>query len=160
MKTKAIYPGSFDPITYGHLDIIKRASKIADILVVAVLINENKTPLFSIDERIKMIKDLTKDICNVKVVSFEGLLVDFFKEQKADFIIRGIRNANDFDYESQMEMINRKLYPDIEYLYITGSDKFGHISSSLIKELAKFNADISKMLPKNIAKEVKNRINK
>lgn len=160
MKTKAIYPGSFDPITYGHLDVIKRASGIFDSLVVAVLINKNKTPLFSLDERISMIKDQVKEYKNVKVVSFEGLLVDFAKEQKATFVIRGLRSANDLDYEFKMEQINKHLYPELEYIYLSGSEKFGNISSTLVKELAEYGADISKMVPKKIANNIVKKFNK
>lgn len=159
MKTKAIYPGSFDPITYGHLDIIKRASTIVDTLVVAVLINKDKQPLFTIDERVKMIKDLTKDISNVKVISFEGLLVDFVKDQKANFVVRGIRNSSDLAYEYDMEKINKHIYPELEYIYLSGSEQYGFISSSLVKELAIFGTDISKMVPKNVAKSIVKRVN-
>lgn len=159
MKTKAIYPGSFDPITYGHLDIIKRASTIVDTLVVAVLINKDKQPLFTIDERVKMIKDLTKDISNVKVISFEGLLVDFVKNQKANFVVRGIRNSSDLAYEYDMEKINKHIYPELEYIYLSGSEHYGFISSSLVKELAIFGTDISKMVPKNVAKSIVKRVN-
>ena len=154
MKTKAIFPGSFDPITYGHLDIIKRASETVDTLIVAILINKDKTALFSIDERVQMIKDLTKDISNVEVMSFEGLLVDFAKKQKANFIIRGIRNASDLAYEFHMEKINKLMAPDLEYIYLSGSEKYENISSSLVKELATYGADLSNMVPKKVANKV------
>lgn len=154
MKTKAIFPGSFDPITYGHLDIIKRASNTVDTLIVAILVNKDKTALFSIDERVQMIKDLTKDISNVEVLSFEGLLVDFAKKQKANFIIRGIRNASDLAYEFHMEKINKLMAPDLEYIYLSGSEKYENISSSLVKELATYGADLSNMVPKKVANKV------
>ncbi len=154
MKTKAIYPGSFDPITFGHLDIIKRASKSVDTLIVAVLINKDKTALFTVDERVQMINDLVKDFSNVKVLSFEGLLVDFVREQKANFVIRGLRNGSDLAYEFHMEKINKDIYFDFEYIYFSGHGKYEHVSSSLVKELAFFGADISTMVPKSVAKKV------
>lgn len=158
MKTKAIFPGSFDPITYGHLDIIKRASKTVDTLIVAILINKEKTALFSIDERLSMLKQLTKDISNVEILSFEGLLVDFAKKQKANFIIRGIRNSSDLAYEFHMEKINKLMSPDLEYIYLSGSEKYENISSSLVKELAFYGADLSNMVPKSVANKVLKKI--
>ena len=149
MKT-AIYPGSFDPVTLGHMDIIKRAAGLFDTLLIGILINKNKTPYFTLDERIAMLKEVTKDISNVEIISFEGLLVDFCKMRKVDGIIRGVRGATDFDYELPMAQINQKLYPKTQTIFLAASPEYSYVSSSAVKELAFFGGDYSSMLPEEV----------
>lgn len=159
MKT-AIYPGSFDPVTYGHLDIIKRASVIFDSLTVAVLDNKAKTPLFSTDERVNMIKEATKDLKNVSIETYEGLLVDYAVSKKADVIVRGLRAVTDFEYELQMAQTNRILSDDkVDTLFLITDLKYAYLSSSTVKEVAKFGGDISKFLPDDIAKMTYKKLN-
>ena len=157
MKKRAIYPGTFDPVTFGHLDIIQRSAKIVDELIVGVLVNKAKTPLFTPDERVAMIQDAVKDIANVKVLSFECLLVDFAKKQKANFVVRGLRAVTDFDYELQMAQTNRVIDPEIDTIFLTTSLKFAYLSSSTVKEVAAFGGDISRFVPKKVAKKVVDR---
>ena len=147
---RAIYPGSFDPITYGHLDIIKRASKLCDELVVGVLNNKQKNPLFSIDERVNMIKELTENLDNVKVDSFEGLTVDFAKAKDAQVIIRGLRAVTDFEIEIQIAQSNKVQYPDLETLFMPTSLKYSYLSSTVAKEFASYGGDISLFVPQEI----------
>lgn len=149
MKT-AIYPGSFDPVTVGHMDIIKRAAGLFDTLLIGILINKNKTPYFTLEERIDMLKEVTKDIPNVEIISFEGLLTDFCRMRKVDGIIRGVRGATDFDYELPMAQINQKLYPKAQTVFLAASPEYSYISSSAVKELAFFGGDYSSMLPEEV----------
>ena len=146
---RAIYPGSFDPITFGHLDIIRRSAGLVDELVVGVLNNINKNSLFSIDERVRMIEDVTKDIPNVKVGSFQGLLVDFMKEQDATMVIRGLRAVTDYEYEIQIAQTNKVLYPECETIFLTTALNYSYLSSSTVKEAASFGADISAFVPES-----------
>lgn len=141
-----VYPGSFDPVTLGHLDIIQRSSKIMDQVIVGVLNNSSKTPLFSVAERVKMLESLTKDMPNVKVMSFGGLLVDFVKEQNANVIIRGLRAITDFDYELQMSQTNRVIAPEVDTIFLTTNLKYSYLSSSIVKEIARYDGDISEFL--------------
>lgn len=157
MKKRAIYPGTFDPVTYGHLDIIHRSAKMVDELIVGVLNNKSKSPLFSPDERVEMLKEELKDMPNVKVIAFDGLLIDFAKAQKAGFVIRGLRAVTDFEYELQMALTNRTLDPEIDTIFLTTSLKYAYISSSTVKEVAAFHGDISKFVPKRIVKKVEKR---
>lgn len=143
----AVYPGSFDPVTMGHLDIIKRSSDIFDRIIIGVLINGTKQPLFSVDERIDMIKRITKDIDNVEVLSFSGLLVDFMKQNNANIIIRGLRMISDFENEFQMALMNKKLDNNIETLFMMTNSRYSYISSSLIKEIAKFDGCLKDLIP-------------
>ena len=131
--TRAIYPGSFDPVTLGHLDIIKRAAKIVDELIVSVLNNNSKSPLFSVEKRVKMLEEVVKDIPNVKVMSFEGLLVDFAKSVDANVIVRGLRAVTDFEYELQMSQTNSVLNSDIDNILFTKIFKYAYISSRTFK---------------------------
>lgn len=147
----AIYPGSFDPVTFGHIDIIKRAANIFDSLTVAVLINNVKTPLFSVDERVKILEDIVQEFPNVKVKSFNGLLVDFANETGANVIIRGLRAVTDFDYELQLAQTNKKLQSNIETVFLTTSLEYAYLSSSTVREVASFGGDISKFVPPVIA---------
>ena len=147
---RAIYPGSFDPITFGHLDIIKRASKLCDELIIGVLNNKQKNPLFSIDERVNMIKELTENLGNVKVECFEGLLVDFAKKKDAQVIIRGLRAVTDFENEIQLAQSNKVHYPELETLFMTTSLKYSYLSSTVAKEFASYGGDISLFVPKEI----------
>ncbi|MBR5649895.1 pantetheine-phosphate adenylyltransferase [Pseudobutyrivibrio sp.] len=147
---RAIYPGSFDPITFGHLDIIKRASKLCDELIIGVLNNKQKNPLFSIDERVNMIKELTENLGNVKVECFEGLLVDFAKKKDAQVIIRGLRAVTDFENEIQLAQSNKVQYPELETLFLTTSLKYSYLSSTVAKEFASYGGDISLFVPKEI----------
>ena len=157
MKT-ALYPGSFDPITYGHIDIIKRAAEIFDNLTVSVLDNRSKSCLFSVDERVNMIKTVLKDIPNLQVISYEGLLVDCAKENNIGVIIRGLRAVTDFEYELQMSQMNRKLSNHyVETVYLNTSLKYSYLSSSTVKEVASFGGDISQMVPDNIEKLIYDR---
>lgn len=145
-----IYPGSFDPITIGHIDIIKRAAKLTDKLIVAVLKNNEKNALFTADERVKMIKESVKNIKNVCVESFDGLLVDFAKKKKANVIIRGLREMTDFEYELKMAQTNRALYNNMETIFLITSPEYAYISSSIVREVASFGGDVSKFVTKNI----------
>ena len=153
--SKAIYPGSFDPMTYGHLDIIERASKMFDDVTVCVLNNKAKSPLFSVEERVKMIEEMTKDIPNVKVASFGGLLVDYMDEIDATIIVRGLRAVTDFEYELQIAQTNRKFSKDnLDTVFLTTSLEYAYLSSSTVKEIARYGGDISECVPEDVAKLV------
>lgn len=152
---KAVYPGSFDPVTYGHMDIIKRAAKSFDELTVAVLDNKGKTPLFSVDERVKMLEEATKDLPNVKVESFSGLLIDFAKEKGFHVSIRGLRAITDFEYELQIAQTNAMLSKNqLDTMFLVTSVKYSYLSSSGVKEIAAFGGDISKCVPDFVADKV------
>lgn len=145
--SRAIYPGSFDPVTYGHLDIIRRSSKMVDELLVGVLVNNAKKAMFSLDERVEMLRQLTADYGNVRIVSFEGLLVDFARKEQANVIVRGLRAVTDFEYELQMAQTNRILEPGIDTIFLTTSLEYSYLSSSIVKEVAMLGGDISKFVP-------------
>ena len=149
-----IYPGSFDPVTYGHLDIIRRSAGMVDELIVGVLNNKAKTPLFSVEERVKMLKEVTKDLGNVKVVPFDGLLVEFARQQKARLVIRGLRAITDFEYEIQMSQTNHKLEPEVETMFLTTNLQYSYLSSTTVKEVAAFGGDISQFVPEYIEQKV------
>lgn len=155
----AVYPGSFDPITNGHIDIIKRGSKIFDKVIVAVLINVDKKYLFEIDERVKLIQKVTANIENVEVVSFNGLLVNFLKEYNANIILKGLRTTFDFEYELQMALMNNQLDRNIETICMMSSAENLHISSSCVKQVAKFGGNIEGLVPKEIVSDIVARIN-
>ena len=152
---KAIFAGSFDPITNGHLDLIERASKLFDELQIGVLYNPNKKGLFTFEERVKLIEDCTKHIDNIKVVSFDGLLVDYCEQNNIQTLVRGIRNSADVEYELQMAHMNRELNSNIETIILPTTTKYSYVSSSLIKELLKFGANIENLVPKVIVEELK-----
>lgn len=154
----AIYPGSFDPITNGHLDIITRGSKIYDKLIVGVLVNIDKKGLFTIEERVELIKKVTKDLQNVEVVSFNGLLVDLARKYEAKVILKGLRAVSDFEYEFQMALMNTQLEPSIETLFMMTSSAYSYLSSSAVKQVAKFGGNISGLVPDEIITEVYNKI--
>ncbi len=145
--TTAIYPGSFDPVTLGHLDIIERSSKVVDRLIIGVLNNNSKTPLFSVEERVKMLKDVTSTFPNVEVQAFGGLLVEFAKQCNANVIIRGLRAITDFEYELQLAHSNRMLEPEVDTMFLTTNLKYAYVSSSMVKEVAVFGGDISQFVP-------------
>ena len=155
---RAIYPGSFDPVTFGHLDIIERASRIADELIVGVLQNNAKTSLFSVEERVTMLNEVTKNMKNVKIIPFDGLLIDFAKQMEAKVIVRGLRAITDFEYELQMSQTNRKLNSDVETLFLTTSLDYSYLSSTTVKEVASFDGDITQFVPEIVAKEVTKKI--
>lgn len=154
----AIYPGSFDPVTTGHLDIIERAAALVDELVVAVLKNNAKTPLFSEEERVKMLKDVTEHIPNVRVESFSGLSVEFARQSGAKFIVRGLRAVTDFEYELQMAQTNRSLQPEIDTLFFATELNYAYISSTIVKEVASYGGDISGFVPPLIVDRVYDKI--
>ena len=147
---KAIYPGSFDPVTRGHYDIICRSCKIVDKLIVGVLNNKAKMPLFSVEERVKMLKEVTKDLPNVEIIPFDGLLVDFAEQIGADVVIRGLRAITDFEYELQMAQTNRVLAPDVDTVFLTTSLEYAYVSSTIMKEVARFGGDLAKFAPPEI----------
>ena len=151
----AIYPGSFDPVTYGHLDIIRRAADIVDHLTVAVLNNHTKTPLFSVEERVNILKEVTKDIPNVSIESFSGLLIDYAKEKDVHVSVRGLRAITDFEYELQIAQTNHKLSNgELDTIFLTTSLEYSYLSSSSVKEIASFNGDISQLVPEYVSKLV------
>ena len=150
----AIYPGSFDPVTLGHYDIIERSSRIFDRVIVGVLCNSAKTPLFTTDERVEMLRYVTAELPNVTVLSFDGLLVDFARQQSADVIVRGLRAVTDFEYELQMAQMNRVIAPEIDTLFLTTNLKYAYLSSSMVKEVDRYGGDISEFLNSRIAEIV------
>lgn len=154
----AIYPGSFDPITNGHLDIIQRGCKTFDKVIVAVLINIDKKGLFHIDERVELIKKATAHLKNVEVISFNGLLVDLAKQYNANVILKGLRAVSDFEYELQMALMNSKLDPNIETLFMMTSIQYSYLSSSSVKQVGKFGGDISGLVPGEILDIVRERL--
>ena len=152
---KAIYPGSFDPVTLGHIDVIERASKLFDHLIIGVLNNSAKTPLFSIEERVNTLKKVTKHIDNVEIKSFGGLTVDFAKECEANAVVRGLRAVTDFEYELQIAQLNRVINKDIDTVFLTTDLKYAYLSSSSVKEVAAYGGDISQFVTPLVESEVK-----
>ncbi len=155
---RAVYPGSFDPVTYGHLDIIKRSAELVDELIVAVLVNRSKTPLFSADERVNMLRDVTKNISNVRVESFSGLSVDFVEKCGARFIVRGLRAITDFEYELQMAQTNRVIRPSVDTIFLATNLDYAYVSSTTVKEVAYYGGDISRFVPDQIAEKIREKI--
>ena len=155
--TIGVYPGSFDPVTYGHLDIIKRAANLVDRLIVGVLNNNNKSPLFTTDERVNMIKEVTKDIHNVEVVYFSGLAIEFARMNQAKVMIRGLRAFTDFDSELQLAQSNRVLAQDIDTIFLATSLQHAYVSSSTSKEIALYGGDVSPFVPPVVEKEIINK---
>lgn len=156
---RAVYPGSFDPVTNGHLDIIKRSAKVFDELIVGVLINPDKEGLFTVDERVDLIKKVVKDIPNVKVESFSGLLIDFLKEKSAKVIVKGLRAVSDFEYEFQMSLMNKKLDPNIETVFMMTSAINSFLSSSSVKQVAMFGGCIKDLVPDDIIPDIIKKVN-
>ena len=155
---RAIYPGSFDPVTFGHLDMIRRSSQIADELIVGVLNNKAKTPLFSVEERVRILEEVTKDLPNVKVMAFDGLLVEFARQIGAKVIVRGLRAITDFEYELQMSQTNHKLEPEIETMFLTTSLKYSFLSSTTVKEVAAFGGDITQFVPELVVDKIEEKL--
>ena len=151
----AIYPGSFDPMTLGHLDVIRRASKMFDTLIVSVLDNKAKNALFSVEERVSILKEATKDLPNVQVDSFQGLLIDYARQKDIHVSVRGLRAITDFEYELQLSQTNRVIAPEIDTLFLTTNLKYSYLSSSIVKEIAMYHGDISAFLHPEIAELVK-----
>ena len=154
----AVYPGSFDPVTLGHMDIIKRASSLFDRLIIAVLNNRAKTPLFSVEERVKMLEEVTKDLPNVEVKSFGGMTVDFARECGANALVRGLRAITDFEYELQIAQLNRVMDPDIDTVFLTTNLKYAYLISSSVKEVAAYGGDISHFVTPYVENEVHNKL--
>ncbi|MGM0844482.1 MAG: pantetheine-phosphate adenylyltransferase [Bacillota bacterium] len=155
MGSIAVCPGSFDPITFGHLDIITRGAKVFDTLYITVLNNSSKQPMFSVEERMELIREVTKDIPNIIVDSFQGLLIDYAKSVNANAIIRGLRAVSDFEYEMQITSMNRVLDENIETFFIMTNNQYSFLSSSIVKEVAKYDADISELVPKAVENALK-----
>ena len=148
----AVYPGSFDPVTYGHLDIIKRASQMFDKVIVAVMCNSAKTPLFTLDERVKMIRESVSGLNNVYVESFSGLLIDYCKKENIHIVIRGLRAITDFEYELQIAQTNKELsHNEVDTVFLTTSLQYSYLSSSVVKEVASYNGDITPCVPDFVA---------
>lgn len=155
----AVYPGSFDPVTLGHYDIIKRSAKIFDQVIIGVLNNTSKTPLFSLEERVKMLRDTVSSIDNVSVESFDGLLVDFLKEKNTNVIIRGLRALTDFDLEMQMAQSNRMVAKDVDTVFLSTSLEYSYLSSSTVKEYARYGVDLKNFVPECVASKLIDKMN-
>jgi pantetheine-phosphate adenylyltransferase len=160
MCQKAIYPGTFDPVTYGHIDLIKRALEVFSEVTVAVAHNPHKKPLFSVQERVRMLKKATAGLERVEVLDFNGLVIDFAHRQKAHVLIRGLRMLSDFEYEFQMALTNRKLSPDIETIFLMPQESYSYLSSKLLKEAASLGADLSSFVPHFVDKALKDKLRK
>lgn len=156
----AVYPGSFDPVTCGHLDIIERSSRLFDTVYVAVLQNSSKTPLFSVEERKEMIKRVTSHLDNVIIADFNGLLVEFAKNVGAKVIVKGLRAVSDFEYEFQMALINRKLEGEIETMFLMTSAQNQYLSSSIVKDVAKYGSSLSGLVPSEIMQDIYDKLKK
>lgn len=151
---KAIYPGSFDPITFGHLDIIERAAQVFQEVIVAIAVNPGKNPLFSMEERLAMIEETCRDFPNVRTAHFNGLLTDFVRREQAQVIIRGLRAVTDFEIELQMALMNKRLYPEAETFFLVTRPQYSYLSSSIVKEIAGFGGDVSDFVPQVVARRL------
>ena len=154
---KAVYPGSFDPVTYGHLDIIERASRVVDEVIVAVLINSSKKPLFSVEERVGMLRQVTRQFPNVKIETFQGLTVDFAESVGARVMVRGLRAVSDFESEMQIAQTNHSLNPEIDTMFFTTSLEYAFLSSTIVREVASYGSDVSDMVPDVVAQMLQNK---
>lgn len=159
MGSISVCPGSFDPITFGHLDIIKRGAKVFDQVYICVLNNSSKNPLFTVEERCELIREVTHNIPNVVVESYQGLLIDYARDKQAQAILRGLRAVSDFEYEMQITSMNRVLDDNIETLFMMTNNQYSFLSSSIVKEVAKYKGDISDLVPSVVEKALKNKFN-
>lgn len=158
--TTAIYPGSFDPLTFGHVDIIERSARLFDNVIAAILTNSQKEPLFSVEERTEIMRDiLTPRFPNVEVDVFHGLLVDYAKKKKAQVIVRGIRAVTDYEYEFQMALMNRRLTPEIETVFMMPAENYSYLSSRLVKEIAELGGSVSGLVPETVETRLRKRFN-
>jgi pantetheine-phosphate adenylyltransferase len=160
MPVKALYPGTFDPPTNGHVDLIQRGSKLFDHLTVAVLNNRGKNPLFSVSERVEMLEEATRAINNVSVATFDGLMVEFARLQGASAVLRGIRAISDYEYEFQMALMNRRLAPEIETVFLQPAGRYSFVSSRMLKEVFSLGGDVTGLVPPNVLKRLRSRITK
>jgi pantetheine-phosphate adenylyltransferase len=158
MPVKALYPGTFDPPTNGHVDLIQRGSKLFDHLTVAILVNPVKNPLFTLEERVEMLKEVTKPLGNVSVATFDGLMVAFARKVGASAVLRGIRAISDYEHEFQMALMNRRLEPDVETVFLQPAGRYSFVSSRMVKEVFSFGGDISGLVPPNVVKKLRARI--
>ena len=158
MKRTAIYPGSFDPLTNGHLDVIRRAAKLFDRVVVAVAVNESKHPLFTLEERVALVREAVAHLPHVEADSFGGLLVDYVREQKAQAIVRGLRAVSDFEFEFQMALMNRKLDEKVETIFMMPKDTYTFLSSRIVKEICRLGGDVSAFVPANVQVELQKKL--
>jgi pantetheine-phosphate adenylyltransferase len=158
MPVKALYPGTFDPPTNGHVDLIQRGSKLFDHLTVAILVNPVKNPLFTVEERVEMLEEVTGPLGNVSVATFDGLMVDFARSEGAMAVLRGIRAISDYEHEFQMALMNRRLAPEIETVFLQPAGRYSFVSSRMVKEVFSFGGDISGLVPPNVVKKLRARI--
>jgi len=158
MPVKALYPGTFDPPTNGHVDLVQRGAKIFDHLVVAVLNNPGKNPLFTVAERVEILEEATRALTNVTVATFNGLMVEFARQQKVSAVLRGIRAISDYEYEFQMALMNRRLAPEIETVFLQPAGRYSFVSSRMVKEVLSFGGDIAGLVPPNVLKRLRSRI--
>ena len=157
-KGRAIYPGSFDPPTNGHLDLIQRGAKIFEELVVAILRNSEKTPMFSVSERLEMLKELTSDLKNVRIDTFDGLMVEYAKSMDAMCVLRGIRAISDYEYELQMALMNRKIEPTLETVFMMPADKYSYVSSRLVREVAQVGGPVKGLVPEVVEQKLREKL--
>jgi len=158
MNVIALYPGTFDPPTNGHIDLIQRGVKLFDHLVVAVLNNPGKNPLFSVEERVEMLQESTSSLTNVSIATFDGLMVDFARQQGASAVLRGIRAISDYEYEFQMALMNRRLAPEIETVFLQPAGRYSFVSSRMLKEVFSFGGDVSGLVPPNVLRRLRGRL--
>jgi pantetheine-phosphate adenylyltransferase len=160
MTVKALYPGTFDPPTNGHIDLIQRGAKLFDHLVVAVLNNPGKNPFFTVEERVEMLHESINGLSNVSVATFDGLMVDFARQQGASAVLRGIRAISDYEYEFQMALMNRRLAPEIETVFLQPAGRYSFVSSRMLKEVFSFGGEVTGLVPPNVLKRLRSRFSK